>query len=88
MESDELMIQASNNSKAQFSNSPTLATEIMNAVIDALTAHSSMSKQALESAKLREDMKDVLLGPGQLWEALGNRWVRTHRRHYCYRIRG
>lgn len=70
LESEELVLQASNNSKAQFSNSPTLTTEIMNAVMDALAAHSAMSKQALESAKVREDMKDVLLGPGQLWEAL------------------
>ncbi len=70
LESDELVLQASNNSKAQFSNSPTLTNEIMNAVMDALAAHSNMSRQALESAKVREDMKDVLLGPGQLWEAL------------------
>lgn len=70
LESDELVLQATNNSKAQFSNSPTLTTEIMNAVMDALAAHHAMSKQALDSAKVREDMKDVLLGPGQLWEAL------------------
>lgn len=29
-----------------------------------------MSKQALDSAKVREGLKDVLLGPGQLYEAL------------------
>ena len=38
--------------------------------MDALTAHSAMSKQALESAQLRADMKDVLLGAGKLWEGL------------------
>jgi type I restriction enzyme R subunit len=54
----------------QFAASPDLANEIMNAVMDALTAHTAMSKQALESAKLREDMKDVLLGAGKLWEEL------------------
>lgn len=42
----------------------------MGAVMDALTAHEAMSKQALESEKLRADMKDVLLGAGKLWEGL------------------
>jgi type I restriction enzyme R subunit len=70
LESEELIVQASNNSKAQFANSPTLSAEIMNAVMDALAAHSTMSKQALESEKVREGLKDVLLGPAQLYEAL------------------
>jgi type I restriction enzyme R subunit len=35
LESQELVIQAGNNTKAQFANSPTLAKEIMNAVMDA-----------------------------------------------------
>jgi type I restriction enzyme R subunit len=29
-----------------------------------------MSKQALESERLRADLKDVLLGAGKLWESL------------------
>lgn len=70
LESEILITQAESNSKEQFSNSPDLATEIMNAVMDALAAHSTMSKQALASAKVREGLKDVLLGPGQLWEGL------------------
>ena len=70
LESQELVVQASNNTKAQFGNSPTLSQEIMNAVMDALTAHSVMSKQALDSEKVREGLKEVLLGPGQLYEAL------------------
>jgi type I restriction enzyme R subunit len=41
--------------------------------MDALSAHSEMSKQALESEALREDMKGVLLGPGKLWEGLRER---------------
>lgn len=49
---------------------PDLASEIMGAVMDALTAHTAMSKQALESERLRADMKDVLLGAGKLWEGL------------------
>src|ERR1700760_73287 len=35
-----------------------------------MAAHTVMSKQALESDKVREGLKDVLLGPGQLYEAL------------------
>lgn len=70
MESDILMQQANNNTKEQFSNSPDLATEIMNAVMDALSAHTTMSKQALDSEKVRSGLKDVLLGPAQLYEAL------------------
>ena len=62
--------QAASNSKEQFANSPDLANEIMNAVMDALSAHTAMSKQALESEQLRDDMKDVLLGAGKLWEGL------------------
>nr|WP_246409995.1 DEAD/DEAH box helicase family protein [Kaistia hirudinis] len=73
LESEELVVQAANNSKAQFSNSPTLTNEIMNAIIDALTANQSLSKQALDSAKVREGLKDVLLGPGRLYEALRER---------------
>jgi type I restriction enzyme R subunit len=70
LESKELIVQASNNTKAQFANSPTLSKEIINAVMDAFEAHSAMSKQALDSAKVREGLKDVLLGPAQLYEAL------------------
>ncbi len=73
LESEELRVQASNNTKAQFANSPTLTNEIMNAVMDALAAHSTMSRQALESSKVRDGLKDVLLGPGQLYEALRGR---------------
>ena len=73
MESEALAEQALNNTKEQFANSPDLANEILNAVMDALTAHSVMSRQALESDALRRDMKDVLLGPGRLWEGLRER---------------
>ena len=38
--------------------------------MDAFAAHSTMSKQALESEKVRSGLKDVLLGPAQLYEAL------------------
>ena len=70
LECRELIIQASNNTKAQFANSPTLSKEILHAVMDALAAHSTMSKQALDLEKVREGLKDILLGPAQLYEAL------------------
>jgi type I restriction enzyme R subunit len=70
LESDVLVQQASNNTKEQFSNSPDLASGLLNAIMDALTAHSTMSKQALESEKVRSGLKDVLLGPAMLYEAL------------------
>jgi type I restriction enzyme R subunit len=73
LESKDLVLQANNNTKAQFANSPTLSKEIMNAVMDALAAHSTMSKQAIDSEKVREGLKDVLLGPAQLYEALRDR---------------
>jgi type I restriction enzyme R subunit len=77
MESEKLAEQAANNTKEQFANSPDLAKEIMGAVMDALTAHTAMSKQALESEQLRADMKDVLLGAGMLWEGLRARVAGT-----------
>ena len=42
----------------------------MNAVMSALEAHTAMSTQALSSETVREGLKDVLLGPAQLYEAL------------------
>jgi type I restriction enzyme R subunit len=73
LESEELATQAMNNSKAQFAASPTLDDEIMNAIIDALDAHQKMSRQALDSDRVRAGLKDVLLGPGQLYELLRGR---------------
>jgi type I restriction enzyme R subunit len=70
LESEVLAQQAANNTKEQFANSPDLATEMMNAIMDAFAAHSTMSKQALDSQRVREGLKDILLGPGQLYEAL------------------
>jgi type I restriction enzyme R subunit len=70
LESELLMQQAANNTKEQFANSPDLTNGILYAIMDALAAHSTMSKQALESEKLRSGLKDVLLGPAQLYESL------------------
>jgi type I restriction enzyme, R subunit len=70
LESAKLQQQAANNTKEQFSNSPDLKTEIVNAVMSALEAHTAMSSQALNSESVREGLKDVLLGPAQLYESL------------------
>jgi type I restriction enzyme R subunit len=70
MESETLRQQAANNSKEQFANSPDLEREITNAIMDAETAMSSLSKEALESERVRSGLKDVLMGPAQLYEAL------------------
>ena len=72
LESEELRSQARNNSKAQFASSPTLSNAILDAIIDAMAAHETMSSQALNSAKVREGLRDVLLGSGQLYEGLRN----------------
>lgn len=73
MESEELAIQAQNNSKEQFSDSPDLSKVLQTAIMDALAAHSTMSKQALGSEKVMQGLKDILLGPAQLYEALRER---------------
>jgi type I restriction enzyme R subunit len=70
LESEMLAQQAANNTKEQFSNSPDLTHAIMDAIISAFEAHTSMSKQALDSEKVRTGLKDVLLGPVGLYEAL------------------
>ncbi|HEX7859116.1 MAG TPA: type I restriction endonuclease [Verrucomicrobiae bacterium] len=70
LESKTLQQQAANNSKEQFANSPDLDSELMNAILDALDAHNTMSAQALNDAKVRGGIKDILLNHTGLWEAL------------------
>ena len=70
LESEVLAEQAANNSKEQFANSPDLNSELMNAIIDAFAAHTTMSTQALDSQRVRDGLKDILLGPAMLYEAL------------------
>ncbi len=73
LESVILMQQAANNTKEQFANSPDLSNELLSAIMDALAAHNIMSKQALESERVRSGLRDILLGPAQLYEALRSR---------------
>lgn len=70
LENDMLMQQAASNSKEQFANSPDLKDALMHAIMDALDAHQTMSSQALGSERVRDGLKDILLGPAQLYEAL------------------
>ena len=42
----------------------------MNAIIDALEAHTTMSTQALGSEVIRDGLRDILLGPAKLYETL------------------
>jgi hypothetical protein len=66
----ELVIQATYNTKAEFASSPTLSMEIIKAAMDTLAAHTSMSKQTIASERVREGIKEFLLGSAQLYEAL------------------
>lgn len=70
LENETLIQQAASNSKEQFANSPDLKDALLHAIMDALDAHSTMSSQALGSEKVREGLRDILLGPAQLYEAL------------------
>ena len=38
--------------------------------IDALDAHQAMSRQALDSQDVQKGLRDILLGPAQLYEML------------------
>lgn len=42
----------------------------MNAIMDALAAHTTMSTQALDSERVRRGIRNVLPGPAQLFESL------------------
>lgn len=73
LESETLRKQAASNTKEQFANSPDLKTELMNAIMGALDAHTAMSTQALNSPTVRSGMEDILLNHSQLWETLRER---------------
>lgn len=73
LESEILVQQAANNTKEQFANSPDFDAAMLNAIMDAFAANSSMSKQALDSKRVQAGLKEILLGPAQLYEALKER---------------
>lgn len=70
LENETLMQQAASNSKEQFANSPDLKMALVHAIMDALDAHQTMSSQALGSERVQDGLKDILLGPAKLYEAL------------------
>ncbi len=70
LESKTLQQQATSNTKEQFSNSPDLKTELLNAIMGALDAHTLMSTQALNSITIQSGLKDVLLNYAGLYEGL------------------
>ena len=70
LESERLRQQATNNTKEQFANSPDLRTELLNAIMGALDAHTAMSTQALNSSHVQQGLKDVLLNNAGLYESL------------------
>jgi hypothetical protein len=72
LENATLVQQAASNSnsKEQFADSPDLGKALMDAIIDAFEAHQTMSSQALGSERVPDGLKDILLGPAQLYEAL------------------
>jgi type I restriction enzyme, R subunit len=69
-QSQTLIQQAVNNTKEQFASSPNLKNEIMNAIMAALDAHTTMSTQALDSEAVRDVLRDILPGPTKLYELL------------------
>jgi type I restriction enzyme, R subunit len=73
LENQTLVQQAASNGKEQFANSPDLKDALLHAIMDALEAHNAMSTQALGSERVRAGLKDILLGPGQLYEGLRQR---------------
>ena len=70
LENTQLQKQAVSNSKQQFDNSPDINEAVMDAIMDAQEAHASMSMQALGSKRIRDGLRDILLGPAQLYELL------------------
>ena len=73
LESQTLQQQAANNTKEQFANSPDLKTELLNAIMGALDAHTMMSTQALNSPMIQNGLKDILLNHAGLYEMLRDR---------------
>ncbi|WP_042427718.1 hypothetical protein [Comamonas granuli] len=49
------------------------AAALTDAIIDAFDAYTTMSKQALNSERVRAGFKAILLGPAQWYEALRER---------------
>lgn len=79
MESATLVQQAQANTKKQFEESPNLDQEMVNAAMDADAAFSAITRQVLASEKVRQRLKEILLGPAGLYEALREKGRDTER---------
>jgi len=73
LESETLQSQASNNTEQQFANSPDLKSELLNAIIASLDAHTELSTQALNSELIQQGLLNILNGPGGLYSELRKR---------------
>jgi len=73
MESKTLQTQAASNSKEQFSNSPDLKRELVNAIIASLDAHTDLSSKALSSESIQQGLLSILVGPVGLYDELRKR---------------
>ena len=73
LENETLLQQAENNTEGQFSTSPDLMAELLNAIIVNFEADAVMSTQAINGVKTREEMISILLNPMQLWKSLRDR---------------
>jgi type I restriction enzyme R subunit len=70
LESAVLRKQALSNTKEQFAASPDLPKANQDAIMAALDAHTTMSKQALNSPAIQKAMLEILLTYGKLYEDL------------------
>jgi type I restriction enzyme R subunit len=73
LESAVLQKQSVSNSKEQFANSPDLTSEILTAVMDSMDAQMSLSSKAINSADIREGLKQIMLNQLGLYEKLRER---------------
>ncbi len=65
-----LQQQVANNTKEQFSASPDLSKEILNAIIEAMDVQAELSTRALNSAEIQEELKRIMLNQLDLYEKL------------------
>lgn len=70
METVKLCQQAANNTKERFTNSPDLIQSPLEAIVNAMEAHTAMNTQALGSEIVSRRIKDFLLRPAKIYEEL------------------
>lgn len=73
VESKKLQMQAANNGKERFSNSPDLNNEIIDALMEAMDVQTDLSTRALGSETIRDGLKLLLLNQMGLYEKLRKR---------------